>query len=417
MILNKITTMKISIILAILGVITFLVFWADKSGTTIPEISSSEFKILIKGENIDEEKTFPTNHFDYQLSAFANDPLSQIYWTNNESTILGEMRVSPNSTDGHIDFFETDHMVSITKDSWKIQGDLSASTSTSQTSYKITDTAHQHKNIQLQIKQPNILYSTGKSPAKYAELTGTVAITAPANWAIFQPQRFPVLPIQGQLTLNGENYHLVGIDFGLSNPKASNGVHYEFRFEHQDKTLTIHSTQANVNAPRNLTFLYDYETYQLALKADDPRWQETLQDLKVNLSPITINTINNEASGKISAQLTIPKNHAQLENNNQLLTLLLGDSTRFASTDNNEKTYELVFAFGEENLTLSINQIGQGPFYLHSYDQNGDDIYCGIENMQCKGLSASSDKKTFTFNQVKFGPYTLNGTVFIAGVL
>ncbi|MEF9994873.1 MAG: hypothetical protein RR771_10700 [Acinetobacter sp.] len=410
--------MKISIILAILGFITLLVFWGDKSGTSIPsDTSSSEFKLLLTGENIKEEKAFRANHFYYQLSAFANDPLSHIYWHNNENTISGDMRVSPNSPNAHIDFFETDPLKFYRQRYWKIQSNLSASTSVSKTSYNITGAGHQHKSIQLNIKQPNSLYSTILNiRPQFVEFTGSVSIKAPANWAIFQSHRFPVLPVQGQLTFNGENYHLVDINFGLSPLNASNGINYDFTFKHQDKTLTIFYNQATTNAPRNLTFQHDYEIYELELKTDDPRWQETTQEIKVNLSPVTMKTINNKATGKISVQLTIPKNHAQLKANNQPLTLLLGNSTLFATTNNNEKSYALVFALGEENLTLSINQIGQHPFYL-SYYEDSTEFSCGNGHMPCSGLSISEDKKTFTFNDVKLGKYNLNGQLFIAGVL
>ncbi len=382
---------------------------------TSSNLSSSKLNLSLKGDNINEEVSFPANYFDYDLIARNNDSISQLNFSNADESIAGFVELTPNTADAYLDFFGTHDAVE-PANFWKIQGNLAEQ----KTTYHFTRN-HDHTMIDLHFNQPDSFFSDVNRFIHRVDLRGKLSITAPTHWAIFQAQRFPPLQVQGQLIFNGQTYQLVNINtvFRPDIPhQTTEETSYTFYFVHQDQILRLNYQQDNKRSAQKLSITVNGELYEWQYRSHHQIWQETAQQINININSFTLNSTSTPtSSAKITIQLSIPKNHAQLTSHQIPMILLSENSDLLAETYNNEKTYKLSFALPNELLFLSITQIGTGIYNVHYYDTENEEQRCGDDDTSCAGLTINTDQRTFTFNQVQVGHHTFNGTLFIAGVL
>ena len=382
-----------------------------------PSLSSSELHLSLKSQKINEEMSFPENFFDYDLVARNNDSISQINFSNRENTILGFIELSPYSSYAELTFFETNEVDP--SDFWKIQGNLAQQ----HTTYTVTQNAD-IKTISLNFNQPRSLFSNLQYSNESIDLTGNLTLNAPAHWAIFQTQRFPKREISGEFRFNDKVYQLKNINSpsrineSFESIKNNTKTDYIFEFEHQRETLELTYEQRSPQDGQKFYITHQGELYELNYKAHHKDvWQETKDEINININPVTVKGKHSATEAKLSIHLRIPKHRSNLTANG-LATLLLGGNTRLlAETRNNERTYQLAFSIAnDELLILFISQIGDSIYNVYYYDDDGIQ-YCGDDHQSCFGLNISTDQKNIQFNQVKVGKYTLNGDIFIAGVL
>ncbi len=144
--------------------------------------------------------------------------------------------------------------------------------------------------------------------------------------------------------------------------------------------------------------------------------QEFENKIVMNISALKLINQNDQSEKTLNSNVIIPINESKLTINSRLADVQYINNRDSASAINDQKKYHLNFNTYEQNYYISIVQELKGHVSLE-YKLDGKLYKCGDQNNICKGLTTDIKKQNFTFNSVKLGSNTLNGTLYIAGVL
>lgn len=385
----------------------------DHSDTTKTEDESSY--LIVKGEGIDENIKIDESNLEYIVTAIGNQPIA---WAS--FNVKGDI----NSASSEVNFDKNNSaklsMFSIIKD--KVSKSLFCLTNFEcykNTTYSVTD-LNQQKKIQVSFDHAPYQFYVGDpinikdiSDLKSATITGKLNYYAQSNWPIFQTNRFPYLPTKGTVNIGGEEYLVK--NFEQTDSTFQNEIFWterKFTLKNGAKTAYLIVAKSYNNPSSNAVSITVYDDIDTFYSSDLPNeiWSDSTQEMQLNLEGITV-TSDKGVIKKITSSLNFPHDQANLViNNTNQLSLLKMNSVAYVQND--QKKYDL--SFKDQSLLTIIQEMnGHYTVYYSGIDINGT---CGDLNTVCEGLSVDNKKQNFTFNNVKIGSNTLNGTYYFAGV-
>lgn len=161
-------------------------------------------------------------------------------------------------------------------------------------------------------------------------------------------------------------------------------------------------------------------TYFTNLGLSKSPWQQTQQEIKLDfflLLPFELTDETGEKPAKtLTGNLKIPNMVWNVALNGEVpdLVELVGG---FAENDSKYYALNLITldSSTRRSTYLEIRQELDGHLWLDYYGGE-DSPSCGSPTTACVGLTVDTDKKTYRFNNVRLGDYTLNGGLYIPGV-
>lgn len=408
--MNKLIVPIFLTVLILIGGITSIFYFQNQQEKNMP------FKISVKANSFEKTEYFDPENMWFDVIAKANHPISNISIQKKNEDVVGWIDLDTTNKTVHFQRLEVNDL-----DFWQIYP-LSQHEHENHSPYQL-QTIGNIQRLSMSWQDIPLYFQNTSGNHQDVLMSGNMSFDIPTHWAVFMSERFPKLAVEGQLILNGKSYQLENInspslidqpyDVIKNNPKTD----YLFTFTHQNESLTLGYQQTSARDLQKFHISNQGELYEFDYRAHHKDvWQETPTEISININPVTLKGKHEGQEAKLSIHLKIPKNRVDMTANGHSM-LLLGGNSNISETRNNERSYELTFAIANnEILILSITQIGKGVYNIHYYDETTEQR-CGDDTQSCFGLSVASDQKTFQFNQVKVGKYTLNGQLYIAGVL
>ncbi|RZG80650.1 hypothetical protein EXE10_13885 [Acinetobacter sp. WCHAc060033] len=381
------------------------------------KVDNDSSYLIVKGNGISETMKFDESKLEYTIVATGNQPISL-----GSFNAIGE--VYPAFTNVE---FNKDNKVKLTMAYTKAginQAKLVICfpnfNCSSNSTYSITD-LNQKKKIQVTlVDAPNQFYMgdsshqiTDLSELKNVTVSGKLNYYSESNWPIFQSNRFPAIPIQGKIIFDKDEYQIQRyeeVDSTYENQVLR--TERSLILKNGDKSifLTIIKTY-NTTSENDIAIVIstDTDTYRIT---DLPNeiWSTSTQGLQLNLNSLELKNSNDQMK-ILSSNAFVPFDQSNLILNNMNKLSLINSNVQ-AYTRNDQKLYELGF---KEQGNLTIIQEFKG--HLSATLTQGETTYhCGDRNTACTGLTVDNSKQNFTFNNVKIGSNTINGTYYFAGV-
>ncbi len=415
----------------------------DKSSTADrPEKPlQPENTLTIKGHNINEQVGILPNQSRISIVTPENDPVSTLAFASS-------------NVEGSVAFAATGNKASLS--SLQIGRGSTGKTLTcavtgciEQSTYQwLSDTASKTLKLSINAEPKRLRYTlSGVKQDVPVKVSGALQLSAPANWPVWQTNRFPLSMEQGKLMFDGKKYtikrivfpHLVELDtdgpteyFDLWAVNGTDMIHITMEIYYGEQAPDSSSNESDNHI--YLTVSKGKEIYSASLPAlpDTSSWDGPIQDYWVNsgkTASIKFDRVN--LSSKADGQTKVLDSSLEVPTFDQTKLKVEGESLPYgialreisARAENDRKIYTLfgddaAYTYDAEDVELSVVHELKGHLSL-KYIQDGDFGFtatCGDRDSMCAGLSLDVDQKTYRFNKVKLGSLTLNGSLYIPGV-
>ncbi len=367
--------------------------------------------LTVKGTGVDKQETITVDKKDILISAIGNQPIQlvEFYQRPESYDWYGRIALSTNSNKAQLDKLAFDNRNTAFL--------LCAANSCQENTTYGLQHGTQQSILSINFDQaPNNYRLGGSNESKPVKVSGNLQFGIPANWPIVHSQRFPVANVQGQLAWGGQQYQLSAVDDITATVhkltlRGPTGLIY----------LTVNQLSANSFKLELKDGVKTYSTGDLNITGVMVPWQETLQQIKVELGLLGVALFNDnggEPARALTGSLLIPKATFNLNVDGEILD---GGNIKLvgAYAENESKYYALTLKQVDGNTTVStyaeIRQELDGHLWLDYYGGE-DSPSCGSPTTACAGLTVDADKKTYRFNNVRLGDFSIKGTAFIPGV-
>ena len=135
--------------------------------------------------------------------------------------------------------------------------------------------------------------------------------------------------------------------------------------------------------------------------------------IDLNLSNVQVTDHNVQKS--LNANIKILRSYAKLTLNGEAIDEIQVGSQFSTHVKNDRKIFSVYMNRAKNIAGLDVIQELNGHVSLQ-YSFLSDKFTCGDRTNKCQGVTYDEQAKNFTFNNVKIGNETLNGTIYFAGV-
>lgn len=252
-----------------------------------------------------------------------------------------------------------------------------------------------------------------------AKISGELTYAIPNQWAVAKSNRFPVIDVKGQLSINGKTYKVYKIynqDFWVDKYIVALRVINElgdavtlYINEYPEKNRFNKQAGTYVNFSNN-------DQPGLYVPSGQKVWEE-----RDGIFYLNLDGQYTDETGQVKvlkSNLAIPTLKSQLTINGKPYIFRIYNGKNEAISKNEQRGYTLG---SDYDGPISITHEGKGHLSLKytkypTSQAAGGNYTCGSAEQACAGLTVDADQKTYHFNQVAAGDQILNGTLYIPGV-
>lgn len=385
-------------------------------------IENNESVLLIKGDGVDEKIIINSDYINYNFSAYDNNSYFSILFGNKDNKPIQY---------GSITLDQTTKAVSL--DSLLMVRDglfcppLLACTENTiyniESKNGINDIKINFKNsANVFFKNLNIENDTTEFTKVPVVVNGQFKTSVPQSWPIFQTQRFPIYETEGSFYFDDTKYEVSSIE--SPNLKYENG-----KLISQSIPIQLNSNIGTLNLTiiKRYDISNEYDNVFLEIKAgnfysgkislSNEKWIDDGNLIFLDFINVGIVDQTTGQSKNLNTNIKIPRSYAKLTLDGSKLDITPVGSSYIAKAWDDQKMY-LIGSYRDNRYSeLSIIQELKGHISLKYSIDGSNDITCGDRQKSCEGITFDTQRKNFSFNNVKLGVNTLNGTFYFAGIL